>query len=149
MALQASREVVIEAPPEAVMDVLADAEAMPSYLAPIRRADIIDRYEDGRPHHVRMVIKFLGRISDNVLEYRWGPECLVWDAERITQRYAQHVEYTLRSDFERTSTAVRVDITVELDSLIPDYFIRRAGDTMLDAWTAGLRKHVLGSKRPD
>lgn len=146
MAVQASREIVIEAPPEAIMDVLADAEALPSYYPAFRRAEILDRYDDGRPHHVRIAIKVLGRIDEEVLEYRWGPDWLVWDAERSTQQYAQHVEYTLRPDPLAESTVVRIDVTFEPSSFIPDFLIKRAGKAVLDAGTEGLRKRVLGDK---
>ena len=143
MAVRASREIVIEAPPEAIMDALADVEALTSYSPAYKRAEVLDRYDDGRPHHVRIAVKVLGLLDEEVLEYRWGPDWLVWDAERTTQQYAQHVEYTLRPDHTRTSTVVRVDITVEPDSLIPEFLIKRAGKTMIDAATEGLRKRVL------
>jgi hypothetical protein len=68
---------------------------------------------------------------------------LVWDAERATPQYAQHVEYTLRPDHTGNSTVVTVDITVEPDSLIPDFLIKRAGKTLIDAATEGLRNRVL------
>ena len=74
---------MIEAPPEAIMDALADVEAMPSYSSAYRRAEIIDRYDDGRPHHVRMAVRVLGLLDEEVLEYRWGPDWLVWDSERL------------------------------------------------------------------
>ena len=81
MAVRATREIVIEAPPEAIMDALADVEALPSYAPAYRRAEVLDRYEDGRPHHVRIAVKVLGLLDEEVLEYRWGPDWLVWDAE--------------------------------------------------------------------
>ena len=144
MAVRTSREIVIEAPPEAIMDALADVEALPSYASGYKRAEVLDRYEDNRPHHVRIAVKVLGLVDEEVLEYRWGPDWLVWDAERTTQQYAQHVEYTLRPDHTGMSTLVRVDITVEPDSLIPDFLIKRAGKALIDAATEGLRKRVLG-----
>jgi hypothetical protein len=134
---------VIEAPPEAIMDALADVEAMPAYSPAYKRAEILDRYDDGRPHHVRIAVKVLGQIDEEVLEYRWGPDWLVWDAEPTKRQYAQHVEYRLKPDPMRTSTVVRIDITVEPDFLIPDFLIRRAGKSVVDELTAGLRKRVL------
>jgi uncharacterized protein YndB with AHSA1/START domain len=149
VAVRTSREIVIEAPPEAIMDALADVEALPSYASGYKRAEVLDRYEDNRPHHVRIAVKVLGILDEEVLEYRWGPDWLVWDAERTTQQYAQHVEYTLRPDHTGMSTVVRVDITVEPDSLIPEFLIKRAGKTLIDAATDGLRKRVLGPKASD
>ena len=149
MAVRTSRKLVIEAPPEAIMDALADVEALLSYTPAYRRVEVLDRYDDGRPHHVRLAVKVLGRLEEEILEFRWGPDWLVWDAQQTKQQYAQHVEYTLRTDHIGTSTTVIVDVTVEPDSLIPDYFIKRAGKTIIDAANEGLRQRVLRDKASD
>lgn len=146
MAVRTWREFVIEAPPEAVMEALADVDALTSYSPAWKRAEVLDTYDDGRPHHVRIAVKVLGRLDDEVVEYRWGPDWLVWDAERTTQQYSQHVEYSVRPDRSGTSTVVRVDVTVEPDSLFPDFLIKRAGKSMIDAATEGLRRRVLAGK---
>src|SRR5215208_609851 len=146
MAVRTSREIVIEAPPEAIMDALADVEALLSDTPAYRRAEVLDRYDDGRSHHVRLAVRVLGRLDEEVLEFRWGPNWLVWDAEPTKQQYAQHVEYTLRSDYTGTTTVVTVDVTVEPDSFIPDFFIKRAGKSIIDAATEGLRNRVLKGK---
>jgi hypothetical protein len=44
------------------------------------------------------------------------------------------------------SALVRVDITVEPDSLIPEFLIKRAGKALIDAATEGLRNRVLSSR---
>jgi hypothetical protein len=95
---------------------------------------------------VRIAVKVLGIVDEEVLEYHWGPDWLVWDAERTTQQYAQHVEYTLRPDHTGSSTVVTVDISVEPDSLIPDFLIKRAGKTLIDAAPEGLRSRVPRGK---
>ena len=146
MAVRTSREIVIEASPEAIMDALADVEALPSYSPAYKRAEVMDRYEDGRPHHVRIAVKVLGQLDEEILEYRWGPDWLVWDAAPTPQQNSQHVEYTLRADHTRESTVVNVNITVEPDSLIPDFLIKKAGKAMIDAATQGLRQRVLRGK---
>jgi hypothetical protein len=38
VAVRTSREIVIEAPPEAIMNALADVEALPSYSSVHKRA---------------------------------------------------------------------------------------------------------------
>jgi uncharacterized protein YndB with AHSA1/START domain len=146
VAVRTSRKLVIEAPPEAIMDALADVKALLSYTPAYRRVEVLDRYDDGRPHHVRLAVRVLGRLDEEILEFRWGPNWLVWDAEQTKQQYAQHVEYTLQPDHTGTSTVVTVDVTVEPDSLIPDYFIKRAGKTIIDAANEGLRQRVIGGK---
>ena len=131
------------------MDALADVEALPSYASGYKRAEVLDRYEDNRPHHVRIAVRVLGILDEEVLEYRWGPDWLVWDAEPTKQQYAQHVEYTLRPDHTGSSTVVTVDITVEPDSLMPEFLIKRAGKSIIDAATEGLRNRVMGGKASD
>jgi hypothetical protein len=74
---------------------------------------------------------------------------LVWDAAQTKQQYAWRVEYRLRPDHIGTSTTVTVDVTVEPDSLMPDYFIKRAGKTIVDAANEGLRQRVLRGKACD
>jgi hypothetical protein len=44
---------------------------------------------------------------------------------------------------------VTVDITVEPDSLIPEFFIKRAGKSIIDAATEGLRNRALRGKTSD
>ena len=131
------------------MDALADVEALLSSSPAYRRAEVLDRYDNGRPHHVRLAVRVLGVLDEEILEFRWGPDWLVWDAEPTKQQYAQHVEYTLRPDHTGTSTKVTVLVTVEPDSLIPDFFIKRAGKSIIDAATEGLRNRVLSGKASD
>jgi Polyketide cyclase / dehydrase and lipid transport len=149
VAVRTSRKLVLEAPPEAIMDALADVEALLSSSRAYRRAEVIDRYEDGRPHHVRLAVRVLGLLDEEILEFRWGPDWLVWDAEPTKQQYAQHVEYTLVPDHTGSSTVVTVDITVEPDSLMPEFLIKRAGKSIIDAATEGLRNRVMGGKSSD
>ena len=104
--MQASREVVIDAPPEAILEALADVGSVPSWSPVHKRAEVIDCYPDGRPHHVKVTIRVSGIVDTEVLEYHWGPDWVVWDAHKTLQQHAQHVEYTLQRETEdRTSTS--------------------------------------------
>ncbi len=47
------------------------------------------------------------------------------------------------------TATVAVGVTTEPDSLIPDYFIKRAGKTIIDAANEGLRREVLRGKASD
>lgn len=139
---------MIEAPPEAILAALADVDSIPAWSAVHKRAEVIDRYDDGRPHHVRVAVRVLGLLDEEILEYHWGPNWLVWDAERTTQQYAQHVEYTLKPDPMTDATNVRVDITVEPAAPIPHFLVKRASKAVLESATRGLRQRVLAGKDP-
>ncbi|NKE30222.1 SRPBCC family protein, partial [Mycobacterium tuberculosis] len=56
MAVRASREIVIDAPPETILDALADVSELASWSPVHKRIEILDKYEDGRPHHVLATI---------------------------------------------------------------------------------------------
>lgn len=146
MAIRASREIIIEASIEAILAALADVKAIPSWSAVHKRAEVIDCYDDGRPHHVRVAVRVLGLVDEEVLEYHWGPNWLVWDAERTTQQYAQHVEYTLKPDPMTDATNVRIDITVEPAAPLPHFLVKRASKAVLESATRGLRERVLAGK---
>ena len=147
MAVRASREILIDAAPDVVLDALADVEAVPTWSSVHKRAQVIDRYDDGRPHHVKVTVKVLGLVDHETLEYHWGRDWVVWDVDPTPQQHAQHVEYTLRP--EAGQTRVRFDITLEPSAPLPEFLIKRAKRTVLQAATEGLRQHVMRVARPD
>ncbi|ORW05450.1 SRPBCC family protein [Mycobacterium kyorinense] len=148
MAVRASREIVIDAPPEAIMEALADIGAVPSWSSVHKRAEVIDTYPDGRPHHVKVTVKVVGIVDKEVLEYHWGPDWVVWDAEKTLHQHGQHVEYTLRRE-GLDKTRVRFDVTLEPSAPLPEFLINRARKKILNAATEGLRRRVTGAVGSD
>lgn len=138
---------MIDAPPERILDALANVADLVSWSPVHKRIEILDTYEDGRPHHVRATVKVLGLVDKEILEYHWGPDWVVWDAKATTQQRAQHVEYTLTKEGPDT-TRVRFDITVEPSGPIPAFLVRRASKLVLDTATEGLRQQVMGTRAP-
>ena len=142
MAVRASREVVFEAPPEAILDALADIETVPSWSTLHKRAEVLDRYPDGRPHHVKATLKIMGITDKEVLEYSWGDRWLVWDAHETLQQRGQHGEYNLTPEGD-DKTRVRFDIIMDLAAPVPEFIIKRAKKIVLDVATESLRKRVM------
>jgi Polyketide cyclase / dehydrase and lipid transport len=148
MAVQASREFVIDAPPEVIMEALRDVDALPQ-LSPVhKRIEVIDCYPDGQPHHVKATVKILGLVDTEILEYHWGPDWVVWDAKETFQQHAQHVEYTVRPEGVDKSR-VRFDITVEPSGPIPSFIVKRASKVVLNAAADALCKRVAYGGAPD
>jgi carbon monoxide dehydrogenase subunit G len=134
---------VIGAPPEKILDALADVSELASWSPVHKSIEILDEYEDGRPHHVLATIKILGLVDKEILEYHWGPDWMVWDAKATAQQRAQHVEYTLTREGP-DSTRVRFDITVEPSGPIPEFIVRRASKLVLNIATEQLRQRIMG-----
>jgi uncharacterized protein YndB with AHSA1/START domain len=142
MAVRASREVVFEAPPEAILDALADIDSVPTWSPVHKQVEVLDRHPDGRPHHVKATLRIMGFSDKEVLEYHWGPRWVVWDAHDTFQQRGQHVEYNLTPEGE-DKTRVRFDIIMDLAAPIPEFLMKRAKKIVLDVATENLRKQVM------
>ena len=147
MAVRASREVLIDATPEEILDVLADIDQVPTWSAVHKSAEVVDTHPDGRPHHIKATLKILGITDKEFLEYHWGRWWMVWDAEPTFQQHGQHGEYNLTP--EAGKTRVRFDITLELSAPIPQFLIRRGKKIVLDVALDDLRRRVHALKRVD
>jgi uncharacterized membrane protein len=146
MAVRASKEVVFEAPPEAILDVLADIDHVPSWSAVHKSAEVLDRYPDGRPHHVKATLKIMGVTDKEVLEYHWGDRWMVWDAAETLQQRGQHGEYNLTPEGE-DRTRVRFDLIIDLAAPIPEFIVKRAKKIVLNVAMESLRKRVMNYMR--
>jgi len=142
MAVRASREVVFEAPPEAILEALADIDEVPTWSSLHKHAEVVDRHPDGRPRHVKATLRIMGITDKEVLEYHWGHDWMVWDATDTFQQRGQHGEYNLTREGD-DKTRVRFDIILDLAAPIPEFLIKRAKKLVLDVATESLRKRVM------
>jgi hypothetical protein len=146
VAVQASREIIIDAPPQVILDVLADISSVPLWSSVHKKAEVIDTYPDGRPFHAKVTVKVLGIVDQEVLEFHWGPDWMVWDAQKTLQQHGQHVEYTLQREGEN-STRMRFCITLEPSAPMPEFLVNRARKRVLKDATYGLRDFVMSRDR--
>ena len=125
-----------------MLDALADIDQVPAWSSVHKRAEVLDRHPDGRPHRVKATLKIMGVTDKEVLEYNWGPRWMVWDAVETFQQRGQHGEYNLTPEGE-DRTRVRFDIILDLAAPVPQFLIRRAKKIVLDVATESLRKRVM------
>lgn len=142
MAVRASSEVVIEAPPKTILDALADIEAVTTWSTLHKDAEVLDRHPDGRPHHVRATVRLMGLADKEILEYHWGEDWVVWDAASTLRQRGQHGEYNLTALGE-DKTRVRFDLILDLAAPYPAFLVRRAKKTVLDVALQNLRDRVM------
>jgi len=126
------------------MEALADMDAVPSWSSVHKRVEVIDKHPDGRPHHVKVTIAVTGIHDTELLEYHWGPDWMVWDAQKTVQQHGQHGEYNLSREGDG-KTRVRFAITVEPSAPLPEFWVNRARKKILHAALEGLRQRVMGS----
>ena len=56
MADQSTQSIVIDAPPAAIMAVIADFPAYPQWAASVKSAEVVSTRPDGRAEQVRFVL---------------------------------------------------------------------------------------------
>jgi ribosome-associated toxin RatA of RatAB toxin-antitoxin module len=145
MATSDSREVVIEASPEEILDVIADVEATPTWSPQYQSAEVLEAYDNGRPKRVKMKIKTAGISDEQVVEYTWSGDVVSWTLVSAGQLKAQDASYTLTPDGDKTK--VKFDITVDLSIPLPGFVLKRAMKGGVETATEGLRKQVLKVKK--
>ena len=145
MATSDSREVVIEASPEQILDVIADVESTPSWSPQYQSAEILEKGKDGRPKRVKMKVKTAGISDEQVVDYTWAGDSVSWTLVSAGQLKAQDASYTLTPDGAKTK--LRFDITVDLAIPLPGFVLKRAMKGGVETATDGLRKQLLKVKK--
>jgi ribosome-associated toxin RatA of RatAB toxin-antitoxin module len=145
MAVSDSREVVIEASPSEILDVIADVESTPSWSSQYQSAEILETYDDGRPRRVKMKVKSAGITDEQEIEYTWADDRVSWTLLKAGQLKAQDASYTLTPDGK--GTKVRFDISIDLSVPLPGFVLKRAMKGAMETATDGLRKQVLKVKK--
>jgi uncharacterized membrane protein len=141
MAVTESREVVIDATSDEIMDVLFDLESLPEWSSAHREVEILERDDQGRPSKSRQVVKVVGISDEQVLAYTVHDDGVSWTLVSAKQQRAQEARYTLTSD--DGSTRVRFELMVDLIVPVPGFLIKRGAKGLMEAATEGLRKRVL------
>ena len=141
MAASDSREVVIEATPEEILDVIADVESAHTWSPQYQSAEVLETYKDGRPKRVKMKVKAAGMTDEMEVEYSWGENTAGWTLVKSGQLKAQNASYTFTPAGDKTK--VRFDLEVDPSIPIPGFLLKRTLKGAMETATDGLRKQVL------
>ncbi|MCV7091317.1 SRPBCC family protein [Mycobacterium interjectum] len=144
MAITESREVVIDATPDEIMDVLFDLESLTQWSSVHQKVEILERDEQGRPSKSRQTVKLVGVSDEQVLDYSVHDDGVSWSLVSAKQQRAQEGRYTLTP--EGDSTRVHFELTVDLSAPVPGFLVRRGAKGLMETATEGLRKRVLEVK---
>src|SRR6516225_3439527 len=142
MAASTSSRIMIAAPREAVMAVIADFAAYPQWASAVRAAEVLGEKAAGRASEVRFTLD-AGVVKDTyVLGYDWDGDAGVrWHlAEPGTVISAMDGGYLL-ADRGGTTEAI-YELTVDLRIPMPGLLKRRAEKTIIDTALKGLKKRV-------
>lgn len=145
MAITDSREVVIEATPDEIMDVLFDLESLTEWSAFHKKVEVLERDEQGHPSKSRQVVKIVGISDEQVLDYSVYDDGVGWTLVSSKQQRAQEGRYTLTPDGDKTR--VHFQLTVDPSVPVPGFLVKRGSKGLMETATDGLRKRVLEVKK--
>jgi hypothetical protein len=141
MPVSGSKSIDIAVPPAAVLDAIADIEGMVSWSSIHQSAEVINRYDDGRPRQVRMTVKLMGISDDQIVEYTWSDNTVAWTLLESSQQKAQDAEYRLTET--DNGTHVEFDMSLDLKIPVPGLLVKRGQKAVLETATKGLRDQLV------
>ena len=144
MAEKTQRSIVVEAPPNQVMDVIADFDAYPTWVSAAKSVEVLDVGADGRGKRVKFVLD-AGMVKDTYeLEYDWAADgsSVSWNLVSGEMQKSQKGSYTLRET--GSGTDVTYELTVDLNIPMSGLFKRKAEKVITDTALKELKKRVEG-----
>ena len=135
-----SSTVTVDAPLEAVTQVLFDLEKYPEWSSSIKSVEAIARDDQGRITKVKMVID-AGMMKDRViLDYDWSeaPGKLSFTLDDADLLTGMDGAYTIKS-LDEDSTSITYELTVSLSMPITAMMRQKAEKTTIDAALAQLK----------
>jgi ribosome-associated toxin RatA of RatAB toxin-antitoxin module len=145
MAINETREIVIEATPTEILDVIADLESLTEWSPPHQSSEVLERHRDGRPSKAKMKVKAAGITDEQVVAYTWSDNKVSWTLVSSGQQRSQDASYTLTPDGD--ATLVKFEISVDPVVPLPGFVLKRAVKGTIDTGTKGLRDRVLQVKK--
>jgi ribosome-associated toxin RatA of RatAB toxin-antitoxin module len=145
MADRTESSIVIDAAPDAVLQVIADFEQYPEWTGAVKQVTVLDRLADGRGSRVKFVLD-AGAIRDTyTLDYAWdvseaGTGVLSWALVESTVLKSMDGSYELTAT--GAGTTVRYSLAVDLRIPMLGMLRRKAEKAIIDTALNELKKHV-------
>jgi ribosome-associated toxin RatA of RatAB toxin-antitoxin module len=142
MAEQTTSSIVISAEPEAVMAVIADFEAYPSWAQGVKKAEPVEQGPGGRAEQVYFELDASPIKDAYTLSYDWnGDESVTWSLVEGKMLKAMDGAYEL-SDRGDGSTEVSYRLAVDISIPMIGMLKRKAEKVIIDTALKGLKKRV-------
>ncbi|CAM3117299.1 SRPBCC family protein [Skermania piniformis] len=145
MADRTRRSILVNAPADEVMSVIADLETYPSWVSAAKSVTVLEATADGRARRARFELD-AGMVRDTfVLVYDWHPDgrTVSWTLADGDLQKAQDGVYTLVDEADGATTVV-YELTVDLAIPMIGTFKRKAEKVITDTALKELKKRVEG-----
>ena len=142
MADQTTSSIVIDAPPSAVMDVIADFPSYPTWAKGVSTAEVVSEFADGRAERVFFKLDVSPIKDEYTLVYVWsGDEQVTWELDEGKMLKALDGAYTLR-DLGNGSTDVTYRLALDVSIPLIGMLKRKGEKILIDTALKGLKKRV-------
>jgi ribosome-associated toxin RatA of RatAB toxin-antitoxin module len=145
MADESTQSIVVDAPPVAIMAVIADFPAYPEWANAVKKTEVLATNEDGSADQVRFTLD-AGPFKDvYTLAYDWAADGLSvsWNLVKGQMQRSQKGTYRLAPKGERTE--VTYTLSVQLVVPMIGLFRRKAEKVIMDTALKELKRRVEGS----
>jgi ribosome-associated toxin RatA of RatAB toxin-antitoxin module len=145
MADESTQSIVVDAPPEDIMPVIADFPAYPEWANAVKKTEVLEEGTDGHAKQVRFTLD-AGPFKDvYTLAYDWAPDGLsvTWELVKGQMQRAQNGRYLLTPEGDKT----RVTYTLSVQLAVPmiGLFRRKAEKMIMDIALKELKRRVEGA----
>jgi ribosome-associated toxin RatA of RatAB toxin-antitoxin module len=142
MAEQTSSSIVIDASREAIMDVIADFQAYPTWAQGVRSAEVVDSGQNGRADRVHFELEASPIKDSYTLEYTWSVnDSVTWTLVDGKMLRAMDGAYEL-ADRGDGSTDVTYRLAVDVSIPMIGMLKRKAEKVIIDTALKGLKNRV-------
>lgn len=141
MAEQTTSSIVVSAPAEQVMDVIADFPAYPKWAQGMKEVVVVTDGPDGRAKEVHFELEAAPIKDSYTLGYEWdGNNAVRWRLVEGKMLKALQGAYELKS--VPAGTEVTYRLTVEVAIPMIGLLRRKAEKVIIDSALKGLKKRV-------
>ncbi|HEX6147105.1 MAG TPA: SRPBCC family protein [Acidimicrobiia bacterium] len=132
----------IDAPAEALYDVVADIDAYPEWATGVKEVEVLGRTPDGQVERARFVLEGFVKEIEYVLRYTHDrPNRLSWVAE-ADSKDVRMLEGSYSFSPVDGATEVVYALSVEPNFTLPGFLRRQAEKQIVTTALRGLRKRV-------
>jgi ribosome-associated toxin RatA of RatAB toxin-antitoxin module len=142
MADQTTSSIVIGAAPPAVMSVIADFPAYPTWAKGVTVADVVSEFPNGRAEQVFFSLDVSPIRDEYTLEYIWsGDDHVTWTLVEGKMLRALDGAYVL-TDLGDGSTDVTYRLALDVSIPLIGMLKRKGEKILIDTALRGLKKRV-------
>ena len=142
MADESTQSIVVDAPPQDIMAVIADFPAYPEWAKGVRTADVRSTFDDGRAREVYFELDVSPIKDEYTLSYDWDDDRQVtWTLVEGKMLRALDGAYVLR-DLGGASTEVTYRLALDISIPLIGMLKRKGEKILIDTALKGLKKRV-------